>query len=61
MAPYQFVDDLIREYLLFRGFITSLKAFDNDTKTEKEKGLRSDKYLKILFLPGALACNAMRV
>ena len=28
MAPYQALDELIREYLLFRGFASSLKAFD---------------------------------
>lgn len=43
MSSYQFIDDLIREYLLFRGFVGTLKAFDADCKSEKEKGLRSDK------------------
>ena len=43
MSSYQFLDDLIREYLLFRGFVSTLKVFDNDIKCEKEKGLRSDK------------------
>ena len=43
MAPYQALDDLIREYLLFRGFANSLKAFDIDIKAEKEKGFRADK------------------
>ena len=43
MAPYQALDDLIREYLLFRGFASSLKAFDLDIKAEKEKGFRADK------------------
>ena len=43
MSATQYLDDLVREYLLHRGFVTSLKAFDNDIKAEKEKGLRSDK------------------
>ena len=43
MSPIQFLDDLVREYLLFRGFVNTLKIFDADVKAEKEKGLRSDK------------------
>lgn len=43
MSSTQFLDDLVREYLLYRGFVTSLKAFDAEIKAEKEKGLRSDK------------------
>ena len=43
MSSTQFLDDLVREYLLYRGFVTSLKTFDAEIKAEKEKGLRSDK------------------
>lgn len=43
MAPYQYLDDLVREYLLFRGFSASLKSFDADIKAEKEKGFRADR------------------
>ena len=43
MSPVQFLDDLIREYLIFRGFVHTLKAFDAEIKAEKDKGLRSDK------------------
>ena len=43
MTSYQALDDLIREYLLFRGFASSLKSFDIDIKAEKEKGFRADK------------------
>ena len=45
MAPYQALDDLVREYLLFRGFASSLKAFDVDIKAEKEKGFRADRWI----------------
>ena len=37
------MDELVREYLLFRGFTSTLKSFDADLKTEKEKGFRVDK------------------
>ena len=40
MSHIQYVDELVKEYLLFRGFSQTLKAFDNDLKVEKEKGFR---------------------
>ena len=33
-------DEMIRDYLLFRGFTSTLKAFDTDLKNEREKGFR---------------------
>ncbi|XP_026743956.1 WD repeat-containing protein 91 [Trichoplusia ni] len=46
MAHIQFVDELVREYLLFRGFTSTVKAFDNDLKTDKDKGFRVDKIVE---------------
>ena len=43
MTQYQYLDELVREYLLFRGFTGTLKTFDADIKNEKEKGFRVDK------------------
>ena len=43
IMSFQFLDELIREYLTFRGFVSTLKAFDGDVKSEKEKAFRSDK------------------
>ncbi|CAB4068175.1 unnamed protein product [Lepeophtheirus salmonis] len=43
MAQYGFIDDLIKEYLLFRGFSSTLKTFELELKTEKEKGFRVDR------------------
>jgi len=45
MAHYQFLDELVKEYILFRGFTSTLRAFDADLKSEKEKGFRVDKIL----------------
>jgi WD repeat-containing protein 91 len=42
---YQYLDDLVKEFLLFRGFTGSLKAFDADIRTEKEKSFRADRWL----------------
>nr|CAI5825492.1 unnamed protein product [Callosobruchus analis]CAI5838945.1 unnamed protein product [Callosobruchus analis] len=46
MAHVQFVDELVREYLLFRGFGSSLKAFDVELKSDKEKSFRVDKIIE---------------
>lgn len=46
MAHIQFVDELVREYLLFRGFSSTVKAFDNDLKADKDKGFRVDKIVE---------------
>lgn len=43
MAHLQYVDELVREYLLFRGFSTTLKTFDAELKADKDKGFRVDK------------------
>ncbi|XP_026763372.2 WD repeat-containing protein 91 [Galleria mellonella] len=45
MAHIQFVDELVREYLLFRGFAATVKAFDSDLKADKDKGFRVDKII----------------
>eukprot|EP00088_Acartia_fossae_P064642 TRINITY_DN7959_c2_g1_i2.p1 TRINITY_DN7959_c2_g1~~TRINITY_DN7959_c2_g1_i2.p1 ORF type:complete len:710 (-),score=131.14 TRINITY_DN7959_c2_g1_i2:81-2210(-) len=48
MAEYQFVDELVKEYLTFRGFTTTLKYFEVDLKNEKEKGFRVDRVVESL-------------
>lgn len=40
MSHVQYIDELIREYLLFRGFTGTLKTFDLDLKNDKDKGFR---------------------
>jgi len=46
MAHYQFLDELVKEYILFRGFTSTLKAFDGDLKNENEKSFRVDRILE---------------
>ena len=46
MAHIQYVDGLIREYMVFRGFSNSLKSFDSELKTDKDKGFRVDKIIE---------------
>lgn len=43
MPPYWAMDDLIKEYLLFRCFSSTLKSFEAEIKAEKEKGHRPDR------------------
>ena len=33
-------DDLVKEYLIYRGFTSTLKYFDSEIKTDREKGFR---------------------
>lgn len=33
-------DEHVREYLIYRGFTSTLKHLDSDIKTDKEKGFR---------------------
>uniref|UniRef100_A0A3B1IPE8 WD repeat-containing protein 91 n=1 Tax=Astyanax mexicanus TaxID=7994 RepID=A0A3B1IPE8_ASTMX len=38
-------DDLVREYLIYRGFTSALKHLDSEIKSDKEKGFRVDKII----------------
>ncbi|NWS46188.1 WDR91 protein, partial [Probosciger aterrimus] len=42
-AAAERTDELVREYLLFRGFTASLKQLDAEIKADREKGFRVDK------------------
>uniref|UniRef100_A0A182PKG7 ARMC9 CTLH-like domain-containing protein n=1 Tax=Anopheles epiroticus TaxID=199890 RepID=A0A182PKG7_9DIPT len=50
MAHIQYIDGLIREYILFRGFSNTLKAFDNELKSDKDKSFRVDKVIEQIQL-----------
>lgn len=49
MAHLQHLEELIREYLTFRGFATTLKYFDAELKSDKEKSFRVDKIIEQLM------------
>jgi hypothetical protein len=40
MDALPYVDSLIREYLLFRGFVSSLEAFSRDLEADPGCGLQ---------------------
>lgn len=45
MSHVHYMDELIREYLLYRGFSGTLKAFDSELKVDKDKSFRVSKYI----------------
>ena len=49
------VDELIREYFLYKGFVQALKAFDQEKRDDKDKGLRVSKYWEYI----SIYCNAL--
>jgi hypothetical protein len=48
-AAVGFLDDAVREYLLFRGFTGALKAFEADLRMDKDKVLKVDKIVQQLL------------
>ncbi|XP_066253292.1 WD repeat-containing protein 91 [Euwallacea similis] len=49
MAHLQYLEELIREYLVFRGFASTLKSFEAELKVDKEKSFRVDKIIEQLM------------
>eukprot|EP00668_Euglena_longa_P046507 GGOE01062192.1.p1 GENE.GGOE01062192.1~~GGOE01062192.1.p1 ORF type:complete len:666 (-),score=186.98 GGOE01062192.1:331-2328(-) len=45
---FQKADELVREYLLFRGFLNTLKAFGSERKNDKVKGIQPDRIVEQL-------------
>ena len=39
-AAVPMLDDIIKEYLVFRGFSSTLKSFESDLKVDKDKSFR---------------------
>jgi len=39
-AAVPMLDDIIKEYLVFRGFTNTLKSFESDLKADKDKSFR---------------------
>ncbi|KAJ2824361.1 hypothetical protein GGI24_003428, partial [Coemansia furcata] len=45
----EYIDDLIREYLLFRGFKDTLRALEDDLKGDHDKGFHAEKIVDELL------------
>ena len=40
MSCIQQMDELVKEYLIFRGFTGTVRSFDVDLKSDKDKAFR---------------------
>lgn len=45
-----YIELLIKEFLLYRGYPNSLKQFENECKNDKNKSFRVDKILELLTI-----------
>lgn len=43
-------DDLVKEYLLYRGFTTTFRVFDHDLKIDRDRSFRVDKIIEQLLV-----------
>ena len=64
MDAIPYVDSLIKEYLLFRGFTGSLQAFNKDLASDRGRGFQADQLCELVFrklLPLDHAAELMEV
>lgn len=64
MDAIPYVDSLIKEYLLFRGFTGSLRAFNRDIASDRGRGFQADQLSELIFrklLPLDQASELMEV
>ena len=48
-AAVPMLDDIIKEYLVFRGFSNTLKTFESDLKADKDKSFRVGGFFQVCF------------
>ena len=64
MDAIPYVDSLIKEYLLFRGFTGSLRALNRDIASDRGQGFQADQLCDMVFgklLPLNQASELMEV
>ncbi|XP_042483975.1 WD repeat-containing protein 91 homolog isoform X2 [Macadamia integrifolia] len=49
MENMQYAEELVREFLVFRGFTSTLQAFESEMSTDIGKGFQVDKILELMF------------
>ncbi|KAK6925917.1 hypothetical protein RJ641_007636, partial [Dillenia turbinata] len=49
MENIQYADELVREFLVFRGFTKTLQAFEAELSTDVGKGFQVEKILDLIF------------
>ncbi|KAL1342434.1 hypothetical protein AAHE18_09G157300 [Arachis hypogaea] len=45
----QYAEELVREFLVFRGFTNTLQSYDSELRTDLGKGFHVDKILDLIF------------
>ncbi|KAL7011582.1 hypothetical protein ACKWTF_014330 [Chironomus riparius] len=50
MAHMQNIEVLVREFLAYRGFLTSLKSFESECKNDRNKSFRVDRIIESIQL-----------
>lgn len=61
MESLPYIDALLKEYLLFRGFTATLSAFTHDLASDPSGGLQAERITDLLFkqlIPG-LDCEQL--
>lgn len=49
MENMQYAEELVREFMIFRGFTNTLQAFEAELCTDVGKGFQVDKLLDLIF------------
>ena len=49
MENMNFAEELVREFLFFRGFTTTLQSFEKELATDLGKGFHKDKIFDLIF------------
>ena len=49
MENMQYAEELVREFLVFRGFTNTLQAFESELGTDIGKGFQVDRILDLIF------------
>ena len=49
MENMLYAEELVKEFLVFRGFTTTLQAFERELATDIGKGFHVDKILELVF------------
>ncbi|CAG8737721.1 25192_t:CDS:2, partial [Gigaspora rosea] len=48
-SSFQQIDELIKEYLLFRGFSATFRSFESECRNDKDKRFQADKIIEELY------------
>ncbi|KAL9265687.1 WD repeat-containing protein [Drosera capensis] len=58
MENMQYADELVREFIVFRGFTSTLQVFESELNTDLGKGFQVEKILDLIFSEYAVKFQA---